>query len=44
MEELKIDQNFLTVLTGIEEEFFKKHREKENERFTISELGLKAIK
>ncbi|MBA4538150.1 XRE family transcriptional regulator [Bacillus aquiflavi] len=42
MDELKVDQSFLTVLTGIEEEFFTKHRQKENKNFTVSELTFKS--
>ncbi|MCP3763882.1 XRE family transcriptional regulator [Domibacillus sp. A3M-37] len=44
MDDLKIDQSFLTVLTGIDEKFFQKHREQEEQKFTVSELGIKAAK
>ncbi|WP_375200629.1 helix-turn-helix domain-containing protein [Bacillus sp. RS11] len=41
MDELKVDQIFLTLLTGIENEFFEKHRENENRTFSVKELGFK---
>ena len=44
VDELKVDQSFFTMLTGIEEEFFNKHLEKENKTFSVSELELQAIK
>lgn len=43
MDELKVDQSFLSFLTGIEERFFINHLGQENKRFSISELGLKGI-
>jgi Zn-dependent peptidase ImmA (M78 family)/DNA-binding XRE family transcriptional regulator len=44
MNDLKVDQGFFTVLTGIEEEFFEAYRELENKNFSISELEIKGIK
>ena len=41
MEDLKVDQEFLTILTGIEEEFFSGFRQSEQKVFTTSELILK---
>ena len=41
MEDLKVDQEFLTLLTGIEEEFFSGFRQSEQKVFTTSELILK---
>ena len=44
MNDLKVDQGFFTVLTGIEEEFFEAYRELENKNFSLSELEIKGIK
>ncbi|AXM89370.1 transcriptional regulator [Anoxybacillus ayderensis] len=44
MNELRVDESFFTVLTGIEEEFFKKYRELETKIFSVSELGIEGIK
>ncbi|WP_029265716.1 spr1629 family repressor/antitoxin [Virgibacillus alimentarius] len=41
--ELKVDQSFLTILTGIEEEFFITNRQKENKVFTVNELQLNKV-
>lgn len=41
MDELKVDQSFLTILTGIEEDFFITNRPKENKKFTVNELEFK---
>lgn len=41
MDELKVDQSFLTILTGIEEDYFTTNRQKENKKFTVNELGFK---
>ncbi|QTD40301.1 ImmA/IrrE family metallo-endopeptidase [Sporosarcina sp. Te-1] len=41
LEELKVDQKFLTKLTGIEEAFFYSYRQKERKSFTMSELVVK---
>ncbi|MEK5040361.1 spr1629 family repressor/antitoxin [Sporosarcina sp. FSL K6-3457] len=40
-EELKVDIEFLTILTGIEKEFFDKYRQNEQKVFTTSELIFK---
>jgi len=40
MDELKVDQEFLTILTGIEKEFFDQYRQKEQKVFTTSVLSL----
>ncbi|WP_346014193.1 XRE family transcriptional regulator [Sporosarcina sp. E16_8] len=42
MDELKVDQSFLTSLTGIEIEFFEKHRQSENRTFSVIDLDIKA--
>ncbi len=41
MDDLKVDQTFLTILTGIEKEFFDRYQQKEEKVFTMSELTLK---
>lgn len=41
MDDLKVDQTFLTILTGIEKEFFDRYQQKEQKVFTMSELTLK---
>lgn len=41
MEDLKVDQAFLTILTGIENEFFCQYRQSEREVFTTRELVFK---
>lgn len=41
MEELKVDLSFLTIMTGIEEDFFITNRKKENKKFTVNELEFK---
>lgn len=41
MDELKVDQSFLTLLTGIENDFFERHRTNENKKFSVNELGFK---
>ncbi|AXI00764.1 ImmA/IrrE family metallo-endopeptidase [Sporosarcina sp. PTS2304] len=41
LDELKVDQEFLTQLTGIEKEFFFKYLQKERKSFTMSELVIK---
>src|SRR5690606_29110933 len=41
LDELKVDQPFLTKLTGIEKEFFDQYQQKEQKVFTMSELALK---
>lgn len=41
LEDLKVDQEFLTMLTSIEEQFFNTYRENEREIFTTSQLILK---
>lgn len=41
MDELKVDQEFLTYLTGIEKEFFDKFHQKERKVFTTNELVFK---
>ena len=40
MDELKVDQDFLTLLTGIEKEFFDQYRQNEQKVFTTSVLSL----
>ena len=40
MDELKVDQDFLTLLTGIEREFFDQYRQNEQKVFTTSVLSL----
>lgn len=40
MDELKVDQEFLTIVTGIEKEFFDQYRQKEQKVFTTSVLRL----
>jgi len=44
MNELRVDEGFFAVLTGIEEEFFRKYRELETKAFSISELGIEGVK
>jgi len=39
-DELKVDQEFLTILTGIEKEFFDQYRQTEQKVFTTSVLSL----
>lgn len=39
-DELKVDVKFLADITGIEEEFFVKFQEKEQEKFTINDLKI----
>jgi Zn-dependent peptidase ImmA (M78 family) len=41
MDDLKVDQTFLTILTGIEKEFFDRYQQNEQKVFTMSELTLK---
>lgn len=41
MDDLKVDQEFLTNLTGIEKEFFDKFRQMEQKIFTTKELAFK---
>ncbi|MDI2588065.1 ImmA/IrrE family metallo-endopeptidase [Psychrobacillus sp. NEAU-3TGS] len=41
MDEFKVDQSFLTLLTGIENDFFERHRQNENKKFSVKELGFK---
>ena len=41
MDDLKVDQHFLTKITGIEKEFFDSYHPKEQKVFTMSELALK---
>lgn len=41
MNDLKIDQQFLTEVTGIEKEFFDRYHPKEQKVFAMSELALK---
>lgn len=41
MDDLKVDQAFLTEITGIEEEFFYTFRQKERKHFTMNELVIK---
>lgn len=41
MDDLKVNQEFLTCLTGIEKEFFDKFRQKEQKVFTTNELVFK---
>ncbi|MFD1851647.1 helix-turn-helix domain-containing protein [Oceanobacillus bengalensis] len=41
MEELRVDLSFLSLLSGIEEEFFIKHRQREDKTFTVNELKIK---
>lgn len=41
MDELKVDLSFLTLLTGIEIEFFEKHQQNENRKFTVTDLHFK---
>jgi Zn-dependent peptidase ImmA (M78 family) len=41
MDDLRVDQSFLTVLTGIPEDFFSKHLQNEDRKFTVDELGFK---
>jgi len=39
-DELKVDQPFLTILTGIEKEFFAQYREKEERFFSVDDLSV----
>lgn len=41
MDDLKVDQEFLTKITGIEEEFFTTYRLKERKDFSVNELIFK---
>lgn len=41
MDDLKVDQQFLTRLTGIEQEFFDRYHQKEQKVLTMSELALR---
>ena len=41
LDELKVDQEFLTQITGIEKEFFITYLQNERKRFTMSELVVK---
>ncbi|GIO25503.1 helix-turn-helix domain-containing protein [Ornithinibacillus bavariensis] len=41
MDELRINQGFLTILTGLEEEFFTKNRQREDNSSTVNELIFK---
>lgn len=41
MDDLKVDQEFLTMITGIEKEFFTNYRLKERKDFTVNELIFK---
>jgi len=41
MNELKVDQQFLINLTGIEEDFFEKYRNLEERSFSVTELDFK---
>ncbi len=41
MNDLKVDLSFLTLLTGIEEEFFYNNLQKENRKFSVNELSIK---
>lgn len=41
MDQLKVDQSFLTSLTGIENDFFERHQQNENKKFSVKELGFK---
>nr|WP_212965931.1 ImmA/IrrE family metallo-endopeptidase [Lederbergia ruris] len=43
MDEFKVDQRFLTTLTGINEVFFDQYRKKEKRSFSVNELGIKSM-
>lgn len=40
LDELKVDQPFLTILTGIEKEFFAQYRKKEERFFSVDDLSV----
>ena len=40
LDELKVDQQFLTVLTGIEKEFFDRYVQKEKRFFSVNDLSV----
>ncbi|WP_047979748.1 spr1629 family repressor/antitoxin [Ornithinibacillus contaminans] len=41
MDEMRIDQSFLSILTGLDEDFFILNRNKEEKRFSVNELNVK---